>query len=298
MAKSRNNNHYESISRQQATIYHELKTALSSFSKSPAQLEESELKFVKRQAGKQYEIEQLVLTSQEAENVVIPDTLLNRALAEIRQRYETDEEYDQDLADNNLDEELLLVSLYRELKVEAVLDKVSSRVADVSDIDMRLYYFLHKEKFTQPESRVAYHVLITINDQLQENSRELSYKKISDIRKRVLNKPKRFQEQAAKHSECPTALNGGLIGNVARGQLFPELDEVLFALKQGEISDIVESEMGFHIIYCDTIFEDGPVEYKRAAQQIKEKLLSKRRKICQRTWLRSLTKSTDNPRRQ
>lgn len=280
------------ISRQQATVYHVLRTALSSFSKVPAELGEKELQYVKIEAEKQYEIEQIVLGSQEAKNVVIPEELLSKAVNNIRQRYENDGEYQQDLQNNHLNEEILRTSLYRELKVGAVLDKISAKVADVSDIDIRLYYFMHKDKFMQPESRVARHILITINEEFEENTRINSLEKIIDIQKRVRSKPKRFSEQAKKHSECPTALNGGLIGNIPRGQLFPELDAVLFRLEEGEISEIIETEMGFHLLLCEKIYPDGPVNYRRAAQLIKEKLLDKRRKICQRTWLKKISKNT------
>lgn len=281
------------LTSQQATIYHELKTALNKYSKAPSELEENELSNVRQLAQKQFEIEQLVLASDEANDVIIPEPYVEKSLADIRARYENEDEFHLDLEKNKLTVNILEKSLYRELKVEAVLARVGSKVAAISDIDIKLYYFLHKDKFTQPESRVTYHILITINDDSPENKREQSLKKINDIKKRVLNKPKRFQEQAGKHSECPTALNKGYIGNIPRGQLFPELEEVLFSLNEGAISDVVESEMGYHLIYCEKIYADGPVEYKRAAEVIKEKLLTKRQRICQKSWLNSLAKASD-----
>ena len=277
------------INRHQATIYHVLRASLNKFSKVPADLAEKELSYVRQQAEKQYEIEQLVLGSSEAKNIVIPEPLIKTSIKNIRERYTDNDEYLRDLENNSLTEDFLEKSIYRELIVETVLDKISASVADVSDIDVKLYYFMHKEKFTQPETRVARHILITINEELEENTREKSLERIIDIKKRVLNKPKRFAEQAGKHSECPTALNGGLIGNIPRGQLFPELDDVLFNLKEGGISEIAESEMGFHLMFCEKIYQAGPVEYKRAAQIIKDKLMEKRRRICQRTWLKELS---------
>jgi len=276
------------LSRLQATNYHVLRTALLSFGKAPGDLSDRELDYVTQQALKQYEIEQLVLGSDEANNVVVPESVVLDAVENVRSRYEDEEGFLQDLQDNNLSEAILKKSLCRELKVEAVLGKISSNMAGINDIDIKLYYYLHKEKFTQPESRVTRHILITINEDFEENTREKSLQKIKDIQKRVNNKPKRFFEQAEKHSECPTALNGGMIGNIPRGQLFPVLDDMLFKLNEGEISEITESEMGFHLIFCEKIYADGPVGYKRAENLIREKLLLNRRKVCQRTWLKKL----------
>ncbi|MDD5462304.1 MAG: peptidylprolyl isomerase [Methylococcales bacterium] len=61
------------------------------------------------------------------------------------------------------------------------------------------------------------------------------------------------KELALKHSECPTALQGGVSGIVPRGKLCPELDAALFSIKAGEISEIVESEIGFHLVLCQQI---------------------------------------------
>ena len=105
---------------------------------------------------------------------------------------------------------------------------------------------------------------------------------------RTKRKPKRFAEQAMKHSECPTAMQGGLLGKVPKGQLYPELDAVLFTMKAGEISEIVESPIGFHILYCEAVDQAGPVSFAEAKLKIKTKLEERRRRRCQRMWLNKL----------
>ena len=142
-----------------------------------------------------------------------------------------------------------------------------------------------RELFEQPETRTVRHILVTINDDYQENDRETARKRMEDVLQRVRKKPKRFDEQALKHSECPTAMNGGLLGKIPKGQLYPELDEVLFSMKEGEVSDIVESTIGFHILYCEKVRLAGPVSFKEAEQRVIEKLQSRRKRMCQRNWV-------------
>jgi parvulin-like peptidyl-prolyl isomerase len=92
-----------------------------------------------------------------------------------------------------------------------------------------------------------------------------------------------------KNSECPTALNGGTLGDLVAGKLFPELDAALFSLKENEISDIVETEMGFHLIQCLKISPAETLSLKKATPKIRKLMQDRYRRTCQRTWLASLT---------
>src|ERR1019366_3830824 len=125
-------------------------------------------------------------------------------------------------------------ALERELMVEAILEKVGTQAAKISDMDVELYYQYHPEQFRRPETRLARHILITINETIAENTRVEAGRRIAAIATRLAKDPKRFEEQALKHSECPTALEGGKLGDLPRGKLFPELDKALFELNAGE----------------------------------------------------------------
>lgn len=269
-------------------LYTALRAALKRFQKSLGALSDKEWEAVRAQVAREYDISARVLASEEAGGVVIPDSMLEKSVADIRDNYPDEQSFHDELRLNGMDEAALRGGLLRELKVEAVLDRVSARAADISDVDMRLYYYLHMDRFRQPETRTSRHILVTINDEYTENSREAARRRIEEVKQRVRKKPKLFGEQALKHSECPTSLNRGLLGKIPRGQLYPELDEVLFALAEGEISDVVESEIGFHILYCEEIHKEGPAAFKEARSRIRKHLIQRRREICKRNWLSKL----------
>ena len=265
--------------------YHVLRTSLNRFGKSPLELDPPQLKEVQDQAKKAYELERLVIESDEGRDVHVPDSVLNNAVKSVIEQYEDEKSFRNDLNTNNIDYEMFCTAIRRELHVESILEKVGSRAAKITEIDCMIYYFMHKAKFEQPETRTVRHILVTINDDYQENERETARKRMEDVLQRVRKKPKRFDEQALKHSECPTAMNGGLLGKIPKGQLYPELDEVLFSMKEGEVSDIVESPIGFHILYCEKVRLAGPVSFKEAEQRVIEKLQSRRKRMCQRNWV-------------
>lgn len=267
-----------------------LRTSLARYEKSPNQLSEPELTALKRQVAKEYEIQRLILTSKEASDIHIPESIVEKSIKEVKNRYEDQDEFLADIESNGMSEQGFLAALARELKVEAVLDRVSSKAVSINDMDIMIYYHMHYEKFEQPETRTARHILITINSDYEENQKQNALQRITKIKERLDKKNKRFGEQALKHSECPTAMNGGLLGRVRRGELYPELDAALFAMKEGAVSDVVESELGFHILYCETIHTAGKATLKDARPKIQKLLEDRARRMCQKAWLNKLIK--------
>jgi nitrogen fixation protein NifM len=207
-------------------------------------------------------------------------------MQEISGRYTSEEEFNTDLARNGLDEASFASALEREMKVEAILEKVATRAVKISDMDVELYYQFHPEQFRHPETRLARHILITINETIVENTRSVARLRIDAIAKRLAKEPQRFEEQALKHSECPTALEGGKLGELPRGKLFPELDKAIFELKAGAVSGVLESELGFHVLRCDAITEASALNLDQARPHIRKLMEQKRKKICQQAWVR------------
>ncbi len=268
--------------------WHLLQVAQEKFSTVPVALEGEKRLQATRIARKKMQIEQAVLGSPEAAGVVLADGMVDAALNEIRARYDDAEALDSALQAAGLDEEALHAALERELRVEQVLEKVSAAVTRVTDTDVRLYYYMHPEEFQRPEIRTARHILITVNPDYPENTRESALQRLQNIAARIDRKPFRFAEQALKHSECPTSLNGGLLGHVVRGNLYPELERALFALGEGELSGVVESPLGFHLLLCESIEPPREMLFDEVLPKLREMLDSRQRKRFQRSWLESL----------
>jgi peptidyl-prolyl cis-trans isomerase C len=268
--------------------YLRLKLAQQLFQKTPGNLEPDERQRVDQIAARQLKIEQRILSTLEAAQVILPESSLQQAVAEIRGRYSSDAEYLADLETSGLDPTSLTQAIERDLKVEAVLDRVGSQIAEVSDNDVEIYYLMHRERFRRPENRTLRHILVTINEDLPGSDRVTALDKIEAIRDRLQKAPKRFGEQALKHSECPTAMNGGLLGIVKRGQLFPELEDAAFDLSPGEVSEVLESPLGFHVLQCVAIEADSELQLGSVRAKIRERITDSRRKAGQKAWIAGL----------
>ncbi len=271
-----------------ALAYLELKTAHSLFGKSPAELAEDERTRVRNLADRQFGLEARVLRSPEAGDAMVPEVSLLAAFEEVHKRYGEEEEFLSDLARNGLDQAGFMAALERELRVEATLEKVGARATQVADIDVDLYYHYHPDQFRRPETRRARHILVTVNPEMPDNTAEVAHARIEAVAARLVKQPKRFEEQALKHSECPTAMQGGVLGDVPRGQLYPELDAALFNMQAGQLSGVLESPLGYHLVLCEAITEQRVLSLNQARAPIREMLEQRRKRICQQAWLKQL----------
>lgn len=270
--------------------YLRLKLSQELFHKPPALLEPVERQRVDSVAARHLSIEQRILSSAEAAQVVLPASSLSQALAEVRGRYSSDDEFLADIESSGLDREGLMNAIERDLKFDAILEGVASRIVDVSETDIEIYYLMHREQFRRPEKRTLRHILVTINESLTGNDRASARRKIDNVRARLLKSPHRFDELAMRYSECTTAMNGGLLGAVERGQLFPELERAAFSLEAGELSRVVESPVGFHVIHCIAIESVGEEPLSAVREIIRTHLVDSRRKTAQKEWIASLFK--------
>ncbi len=268
--------------------YSLLRAALALFKKTPAELAEAELKQAKIQALNEFKIENKVLNAPEAAAVIITEHELQQAYQEIRDRYHDEDSFFSDLEKNQLNEANLRAALHRQCKVNTVLELVASRAPTINEVEIGIYYHLHAQQFNLPEKREVCHIFISVNPEYPENTEEMALIRAQEISERLQKKPHKFADLALKHSECPTALKGGVLGTVVRGTLYPELDDVLFNLKTGQISDAVKSEIGFHVLLCKSIQKPETLSLAKATPKIRQLMKERARRTCQRAWLASL----------
>ena len=268
--------------------YHLLRNALNKYGKNLSQLQADEYQKVLQSAYKSFDVESLVLGTEEARSFVVTAEQIDQSLAAISARYHDENEFLQDLEANGLNRESLRAALYRELTFDGVMQIIGSKSADINDLDIMLFYEMHHDRFEQPETRVARHILITVNPDFAENTEFESRKKITEVAAKLGSRTNRFPQFAKQYSECPSAIEGGKLGDISRGQLYPELDEMLFNMGENEISPVVESEMGFHILYCEQIKPARRIPYNKVKSRIREILQERNRRNCQKSWLAAL----------
>lgn len=117
----------------------------------------------------------------------------------------------------------------------------------VTDADANKFYTDNPQYFQQPEQVQASHILVKIDEKADEAAKKAAKAKAEDLLKKV-KAGGDFAALAKENSDCPSKERGGDLGLFGRGQMTPPFETAAFAMKVGDISDIVETQFGYHII--------------------------------------------------
>ncbi len=130
---------------------------------------------------------------------------------------------------------------YVVLSLDALMPQVT-----VSEAEVKAWYDGHLDRYKQPEERRASHILILTNGDLPK---EKAKAKAEEVLSEVQKAPGKFGELAKKYSQDPgSAQKNGDLGFFGRGMMVKPFEDAVFSLKDNEISGLVESDFGFHII--------------------------------------------------
>jgi len=137
----------------------------------------------------------------------------------------------------------------------------------VSEEESRQYYESNPEYFVQPEQVRASHILIIVEDQNNDQQKQEALEKIKNIQQK-LQDGEDFAALAREYSEGPSSAQGGDLGFFQRGQMVKPFEEAAFAMEAGEVSDIVETTFGYHLIVVTDIRAEVTIPYEYAKNSI------------------------------
>jgi len=156
------------------------------------------------------------------------------------------------------------------MKVRLVGINIKSKVS-VTDEEIGDYYCKHREDYEGAEAVRIKQILIVVPEGCNiKNKRK--YKADAEMIHKKLKAGESFELLASKYSQGPAAKIGGDLGFVEKGMMFPVVDVVAFSLKNGEISDVTESHIGFHIIKVTDRRGAGIKSLESVREEIKDRI--------------------------
>ena len=179
---------------------------------------------------------------------------------------EVDNYYEQHQTDFTLPERAKIE--YLVLSLEAVANHET-----VNDDAISHYFQEHQEEFIQPEERKASHILISVAADAPDDERQAVIAKAEKVLEQVRQDPDQFAEIAKEHSDDPgSATQGGDLGYFGRGVMVKSFEDKIFSMQPNEISDLVETDFGFHIIKLTDIKQEIRPSLADVREQIEKKL--------------------------
>jgi peptidyl-prolyl cis-trans isomerase C len=193
----------------------------------------------------------------------------------------------------NFDEEKERVR--KGLAYQKILDAQLAGKINVTEEDARKFYDENPKQFETAEQVRASHILIkpvfTEGGDPNED-KAAAKKKIQDLLKQI-KEGADFAQVAMSNSMCPSAPKGGDLGYFSRGDMTPEFEKAAFGLAVGQISDVVETEYGFHIIKVTGHKDAGMMSFDQAKDQIIAKLTDDQKRELTGKYIESLKAEAD-----
>ena len=197
---------------------------------------------------------------------------VEKALTNFKGQYPSEEVFKKEMAKYNSSEEQLRKEIERSYRVKALLDKEVINGIVVSEEKAKEFYEKNSQQFMQKQGVRASHILVSAMEKEGETKRAEARKKAEEL----LEKAKAGEDFAKLAKEFSddkgTGARGGDLNFFSKGMMVPPFEEAAFKLKTGEISEIVETQFGFHIIKATDKREEGLQPFENVKESVMQRL--------------------------
>ena len=171
------------------------------------------------------------------------------------------------------------------LTQEVVRREVGSHINIPGD-EVKKYYDAHPQEFTRPEQVVLSEIFLSTEGKSPEEIESVQ-KKAEDFRNRVM-KGDDFNEIAKRYSEGSTAKDGGDLGTFKQSELAPQLEEVVFKMDKGQITDVIQTKTGFEVLKVENHYKAGLQPIDKVDNEIMNRLYMQKMQPQMRDYLGQL----------
>ena len=168
-------------------------------------------------------------------------------LNEVKQTFANESEFVAALGEAGVTEKEFVQTLKDSLTIQKLLESKVADRAKVTDAEVKAFYDENPRFFQQAESVRASHILIKVEPNATPIERDKKKKEIEEVLQALKNGAD-FGDMAMKYSADPSKVMGGDLGYFTKGRMVKPFEDAAFALKPGELSGIVETQFGYHII--------------------------------------------------
>ncbi|MBI9077563.1 MAG: peptidylprolyl isomerase [Desulfatibacillum sp.] len=168
----------------------------------------------------------------------------------------------------------------RYVMTQFFLDKKFDPLSKVAEEEARDYYEHNQENFVQPALIRASHILLKFEDGKEDGTEEKALEKAKKILRQLKN-GENFAAIAREYSDCPSKKRGGDLGYLQKGDLakakLKPLEEVVFSMKIGQVSEPVESIYGYHLLFVEDKVPSALLSFDEVRDRLMEKMTQDRK---------------------
>jgi peptidyl-prolyl cis-trans isomerase C len=210
---------------------------------------------------------ELLYQESQKQGIKVSTEDVEKDLKALKERYPDPKQYEMILENMNMTEQQLKEQFARRSSIRALVDKQIASKVQVTEKEAKAFYENNPNFFEKPEQVRASHILIKVESDASEQQKAEARKKLLDIKKKV-DSGDDFSELAKTHSEGPSNVKGGDLGYFSKGQMVPPFEQKAFSMKPNEVSDIVETQFGYHLIKVVDHKDAEKLAYDEVEQKI------------------------------
>jgi len=223
--------------------------------------------------------------------ISVADAEIDARMAELRSKFPTQAAFDQALKQRGWTVESLRQDARVDMTVSKLMDAETAALPGPSDLEAKDFYDKNPDRFKQDEAVRASHILIKVGPDADAAAKKRARAEIDACLKQA-KAGADFAKLAQEHSQDGSAAQGGDLNYFAKGQMVPAFDKVAFELKPGQISDIVTTQFGYHIIKVVDHKPGRVVSFEESSGQIKLFLGEEKKKQHGQTFIDELKKKS------
>ena len=221
------------------------------------------------------------------------DEDIEKIVNQLKSRHQSEEDFINEFSKRGLTIEMLKKEISRNVMVSKLIQNEIYDKVKINDQQALDFYKKNENAFKNPESVHAAHILIRAKQGMSDEEKKAAKEKIEDILKKTKS-GEDFAELAKQYSEGPSASRGGDLNYIEKGQMVKEFEEVAFKLSAGEISGIVETQFGYHIIKVYDKKESGGMRpFDEVKKDIINSLIQSKARLKAKDYIEGLQKKAD-----
>ncbi|MBN2184696.1 MAG: peptidylprolyl isomerase [Candidatus Krumholzibacteriota bacterium] len=229
----------------------------------------------------------LLRQAADKEGLTVSEAEKTAKIEVVKGNFPSEEEFNAQLGISGLTYEAFEKEIEYTVKVEKLIEKLSADIEETTIKDAKNFYDSNTDQFKNPERVKASHILIKTAADDSEEIKAEKRKRIEDLLVRVKGGQK-FADVASENSDCPSSKNGGDLGFFSRGQMVKPFEDAAFELEKGEISGIVETRFGYHIIMLTEKEPANTTPFDEISNDIVEYLFSMKKQMEVEKYIQAL----------
>jgi peptidyl-prolyl cis-trans isomerase C len=224
-----------------------------------------------------------------ARSVAVPDAEIEANLAQMRKQFPNEQEFQKALAARGMTIERLRADARIDMAINKMMEAELANQPEATDTQVREFYDKNPDKFKQDQSVRASHILIRVDPKAGDAAKTQARSKAEGLAKQAKGGAD-FATLARENSADGSAANGGDLNWLAPGQTVAPFDKAVFSMQPGQISDVVETEFGFHVIKVTEKKPASTVPFEQASPRIRDFLTEQQKQERAQAFIEQLKK--------